>query len=159
MRLRNGAAYRLAATRRDVVLLGSIFSLTVCSNCDRSFAFAAPRALGAKAFFSCAIVAARFQTWQLICERESFQKHSYDNGHFNRSPSGIRTKRECGDSLRVPLVVPASQQTDLHSLVNSGGPGATQTLFLEVLRHKQPAECRWHACCYSNYSNNYCTAR
>jgi len=137
----------------------SIFSLTFCSNCGRSVAFAAPRALSAKAFFGCAIVAARFQAWWLICRCESCPNAGYDCGLSNRSPSGIRTKRECGDSLRVPLVVPASQQTDLHSLVNSGGPGATQTLFLEVLRHKQPAECRWHACCYSNYSNNYCTAR
>jgi len=31
-------------------------------------------------------------------------------------------------------------------------------LFLEVLRHKQPAECFWHGRCCSNYSNNYCTA-
>ena len=38
---------------------------------------------------------------------------------------------------------------------------ATQILrlFLEVLRHKQPARRFWHGRCCSNYSNNYCTAR
>jgi len=64
--LRNGAAHRLPATRLgDVVLRGSIFSLTFCANCGRSVAFAAPRDLSAKASFSCTIVAARFQTWGL----------------------------------------------------------------------------------------------
>jgi len=150
----------------DVVLLGSIFSLTFSSNCGGSFAFAAPRDLTAKAFFfTWTIVAARFQTLGLdlpmrIVPETPAMIAGFPTNHlpvFKRSVNAAIRCASVGGSC------PPANRPFYHCRFageQRRAEEATQILrlFLEVLRHKQPAERFWHGRCCSNYSNNYCTA-